>query len=122
VGGWPGCKRENGLSLADWWQGALGAGRGVGYGSLGCAQPNLLSCISPFSWLKSPQCPLGSQYYKIPYTNSIIPVLLRFIYIYCFTSTFGFVESTVWITPFVANCFIAYTVALRAIADELESF
>ena len=54
----------------------------------------------------------------IPYTYSIL--LHRTVYIYCFLLPFGFVESTVWITPFVI-VFIAYTfVALEAIADELE--
>lgn len=55
----------------------------------------------------------------IPYTYSIL--LHRTVYIYCFLLPFGFVESTVWITPFVI-VFIAYTfVALEAIADELEN-
>jgi putative membrane protein len=54
----------------------------------------------------------------IPYTYSIL--LHRTVYIYCFLLPFGFVESTVWVTPFVI-VFIAYTfVALEAIADELE--
>lgn len=54
----------------------------------------------------------------IPYTYSIL--LHRTVYIYCFLLPFGFVESTVWITPFVI-VFITYTfVALEAIADELE--
>jgi putative membrane protein len=54
----------------------------------------------------------------IPYTYNIL--LHRTVYIYCFLLPFGFVESTVWITPFVI-VFIAYTfVALEAIADELE--
>jgi putative membrane protein len=54
----------------------------------------------------------------IPYTYSVL--LHRTVYIYCFLLPFGFVESTVWITPFVI-VFIAYTfVALEAIADELE--
>lgn len=54
----------------------------------------------------------------IPYTYSIL--LHRTVYIYCFLLPLGFVESMVWITPFVI-VFIAYTfVALEAIADELE--
>jgi putative membrane protein len=54
----------------------------------------------------------------IPYTYNIL--LHRTVYIYCFLLPFGFVETTVWITPFVI-VFIAYTfVALEAIADELE--
>ncbi|TDD94280.1 bestrophin family protein [Flavobacterium cellulosilyticum] len=55
----------------------------------------------------------------IPYTYSVL--LHRTVYIYCFLLPFGFVESTVWITPLVI-VFIAYTfVALEAIADELEN-
>ena len=54
----------------------------------------------------------------IPYTYSIL--LHRTVYIYCFLLPFGFVETMVWLTPFVI-VFIAYTfVALEAIADELE--
>ncbi|WP_291103856.1 MULTISPECIES: bestrophin family protein [unclassified Flavobacterium] len=54
----------------------------------------------------------------IPYTYSIL--LHRTVYIYCFLLPFGFVESMVWIMPFVV-VFITYTfVALEAIADELE--
>lgn len=54
----------------------------------------------------------------IPYTYSVL--LHRTVYIYCFLLPFGFVESMVWVTPFVI-VFITYTfVALEAIADELE--